>query len=1044
MPGLRLKAADPFTSPPTILTQPASVVAQVGGSVVFTVGATGAFPLEYQWLRNGVQIPGATTSSHGMANIRPEDAAIFQVLVKNAFGSVLSASASLTVVTPLLITKDPTNQVAKAGADVTFSVQASSKLPVSYLWFKDGNLIPGVATNVLLLKNVQDADAGSYTALAYTTEGGLRSQPALLTIIGALPPLILKHPTNQTRLVGASAGFFVQVSGGMPLSYRWFKNGLLLSNAVSSNLTLETVQESDAGAYHCVVTNRVGTANSVSATLVVQVPPIISVHPTNKIAFAWATVSFSAESKGVPAPAYRWFKNGAAIPNASSSSLSLVNAQPSDNGEYFMLASNLVGVATSRVASLVVHVPARIKTQPAAQTVFVGNTARLAVEAEGELPLTFQWFKGTNELAAATNAAFILANAQPADAGSYSVVVSNAFARVVSGPATLTVRFPVTITLQPTNQAVMIGSNATFRVGASAFDGGALSFQWLKNGAPIPTAIDAELKLSRVQSADAGEYQARVFGIAGATTSSVARLIVNFPPTIRSQPENLTVRVGARARFFADVAGTPPLFFRWSRNQTVITNATNAVIELEMAHYAEPAEFRYVVTNAFGAATSAVARLTVRAPPEFKVQPLGQSVVVGSSASLLVEATGTPSLSYQWLKNAEPVPGATNWILVLRNLRMSDAGVYRVVVRNVLGQAESAGARLAVGFAAAITVHPASRATRVGDPVTFAISVANESTPPLSFQWLKDDQSIAGATNATLSLNAIKAADTGKYSVLVSNPFGQARSVDAVLSLRSIFPVRGDFDRDGSADIVFQDKNGALASWHMQGVDMISASLLDSQARPEPGWRIAGSGDFDQDGNEDLLLQHENGALAAWFMNGRQLRLGALIAVDLAEANEWKVAGTADFNQDDKPDLLVRDGNGRLAAWMVAGGRVVSTALLNLGNPIDLAWEVVGAEDFNEDGRPDVVFQHRNGTLALWYLDGFATASPALFSPSHPGADWRVVGVTDRNGDRKPDLLFQHQKDGTLALWLLDGARLSQPRLLNPSKPGGTWRVVAP
>jgi hypothetical protein len=230
----------------------------------------------------------------------------------------------------------------------------------------------------------------------------------------------------------------------------------------------------------------------------------------------------------------------------------------------------------------------------------------------------------------------------------------------------------------------------------------------------------------------------------------------------------------------------------------------------------------------------------------------------------------------------------------------------------------------------------------------------------------------------------------------------------------------------------------------MQGVDMISASLLDSRARPEPGWRIAGSGDFDQDGNEDLLLQHENGALAAWFMNGRQLRLGALIAVDLAEANEWKVAGTADFNQDDKPDLLVRDGNGRLAAWMVAGGRVVSTALLNLGNPIDLAWEVVGAEDFNEDGRPDVVFQHRNGTLALWYLDGFATASPALFSPSHPGADWRVVGVTDRNGDRKPDLLFQHQKDGTLALWLLDGARLSQPRLLNPSKPGGTWRVVAP
>ena len=123
---------------------------------------------------------------------------------------------------------------------------------------------------------------------------------------------------------------------------------------------------------------------------------------------------------------------------------------------------------------------------------------------------------------------------------------------------------------------------------------------------------------------------------------------------------------------------------------------------------------------------------------------------------------------------------------------------------------------------------------------------------------------------------------------------------------------------------------------------------------------------------------------------------------------------------------------------------VTSITLLNLGNPIDSDWSVAGTGDFNEDGKADIVFQHRDGSLAAWYLDGTTTSSVTVF-PSHPGdARWRVVGITDRNSDGHPDLLFQHSSEGTLAVWFMDGVRLSAARLLNPSNPGGTWRVVAP
>ena len=158
-----------------------------------------------------------------------------------------------------------------------------------------------------------------------------------------------------------------------------------------------------------------------------------------------------------------------------------------------------------------------------------------------------------------------------------------------------------------------------------------------------------------------------------------------------------------------------------------------------------------------------------------------------------------------------------------------------------------------------------------------------------------------------------------------------------------------------------------------------------------------------------------------------------------------RVVAIGDFDQDGKPDLVIQSKNRRLAVGFMNGINIDSMAHLNSGNPIESEWSVVGASDFNEDGKTDLIFQHANGTLATWYLDGITTSSAALFTPNRPNdAQWRVVSITYRNADGKPDLLFQHLRNGTLAVWFMDGLKLSEVRLINPSAPGGTWRVVAP
>jgi len=102
--------------------------------------------------------------------------------------------------------------------------------------------------------------------------------------------------------------------------------------------------------------------------------------------------------------------------------------------------------------------------------------------------------------------------------------------------------------------------------------------------------------------------------------------------------------------------------------------------------------------------------------------------------------------------------------------------------------------------------------------------------------------------------------------------------------------------------------------------------------------------------------------------------------------------------------------------------------------------------DFNGDGNQDIILQHADGNIAVWFLTGGSNLLMAsLTDPSSPGsADWRLVGVTDLNGDGKPDLLFQNSVDGKVAVWFMNGSRLVTSSLLSPSQPGGTWRMMAP
>ena len=264
---------------------------------------------------------------------------------------------------------------------------------------------------------------------------------------------------------------------------------------------------------------------------------------------------FTVNATATPSPTYQWQKDGNAIPGATSASYTIAATQYTDAGSFAVAVTSgaftlTSGAATLKIAALATDIPPiYVFSQPASQTVTVGQSATFAADVAATPAPTYQWKKNGAAIPGATSVSYTIAAAQTSDAGTYTLVITNSAATVTTNDATLTVN-PVSgltapaITTQPTSQTVTVGSTASFTVAATGnpFP----TYQWKKNGAPITGAITATLTLANAQTSDAASYTVTVTNSVNAITSSAAVLTVNPAVTsTASRITSLSIRNGA-------------------------------------------------------------------------------------------------------------------------------------------------------------------------------------------------------------------------------------------------------------------------------------------------------------------------------------------------------------------------------------------------------------------------------------------------------------------------------------------------------------------
>ncbi len=262
-------------NPPTILGQPQNVTVDAGNPATFNVSATGG-TLYYQWLFNGVNIPGATALGYTLPTAQTVNAGNYSVEVISPTGSVLSSNAVLTVLAPPIITNQPVSQACLQGSTVAFSVTAGPQ-PLTYQWLQNGRPLSnsvnvnGATTATLTLNNVTTANSASYSVLINNGYGYIMSSSATLTVFYVPPadsiqPVAwwqLNEGTGSTAFDYSGNGHNGTVNSGVSWTANGFSgNGAFFDGTNGGNITISSSFKLTANWTATMWVNRWGAKDS--------------------------------------------------------------------------------------------------------------------------------------------------------------------------------------------------------------------------------------------------------------------------------------------------------------------------------------------------------------------------------------------------------------------------------------------------------------------------------------------------------------------------------------------------------------------------------------------------------------------------------------------------------------------------------------------------------------------------------------------------------------------------------------------------------------
>jgi hypothetical protein len=610
-----------------------------------------------------------------------------------------------------LAVTQPVSVTVVVGQTATFGVTATGSGPFTYQWFMNGTAVPGATSNTFTTSATAAGQSGSvFTVVVTNANGSATSGPATLTVDSPAAPLAKSLvPSNAAPVYGATVMLVPTFSGGTAtIGSTGVGSSDITANAVSGG-SYPTPALTAGKTYTLTVKDSKG--NIVSTTCLVT-PSAVALTPITPGSHTEAPglVTFSSSATGGLTNGVKWTASAGTFAGN-------VWTSPNVVGTYTITATSVDNPSVFVTTTTTVSLPV-INTQPVAQHDCSGGALTLSVAAN--YAASYQWNLNSAPISGATSATYAVANASSANAGNYTVTVTNGVGSVTSSVAAVAVGStitsnPVSLSLHPTQ----VGTFSVAAQGLSPF-----TYQWyqIASGGTTGTAISgATSPVYTTPAVDASYNGAKYYSVVSDScstplNSSNANLTViagNASPTIITQPVGQSVATGGTTSFAVVAAGSGTLAYQWYRipagstTATAVSGATSAtynVLATATTNANNGDQYYVVVSNAYGQVISQQVTLAVGAGIQITQQPQTQYINVGDTATYTVAATSTLPLTYQWYEAAAgtatftAVAGATNPTLNFGPGATGDTGdVFKVVVSNGSSTATSNSAALFVG-----------------------------------------------------------------------------------------------------------------------------------------------------------------------------------------------------------------------------------------------------------------------------------------------------------------------------------------------------------
>ena len=273
--------------------------------------------------------------------------------------------------------------------------------------------------------------------------------------------------------------------------------------------------------------------------------------------------------------------------------------------------------------------------------------------------------------------------------------------------------------------------------------------------------------------------------------------------------------------------------------------------------------------------------------------------------------------------------------------------------------------------------------------------------------------------------------DGGLYGTTTgggANQEGTLYKID-ISGLTAPASTRFDFNKDGHADLLWYNSgSGDVSVWDMDDETVLSYGSSFTQLAPATGWVPVAAPDVNGDGYPDLLWWNKNtGELSVWTLNNTTVTNYGAEFGQISDT-DWKPVAVADNAGSNWTLVFQNTATGDISRWLMDGTTIKDYGVtINSLGP-NSSWQIVGAPDLDGDGKSDLLFWNSNTGEVSWWECDLEYSQVNSFNGDFAqisDTSWHLVGSEDTNGDGQPDLVWWNADSGTVSRWLLNGTNVT-------------------